>query len=111
MMGRTPETITALKSLLTTRVPGLVQLRVFSDVPKDHVVRLRVWDGSMRRQGLRAAVPCAGLLRGGEEACEQRHEAAGGARGAGHGQGGSGGSGGALAVRDEGGGAVGNVVR
>ena len=56
MMGRTPETITALKSLLTTRVPGLAQLRVFSDVPKDHVVRLRVWDGSVRRQGLRAAV-------------------------------------------------------
>ena len=45
-----------LKSLLTTRVPGLAQLRVFSDVPKDHVVRLRVWDGSVRRQGLRAAV-------------------------------------------------------
>lgn len=56
MMGRTPETIVALKSLLTTRVQGLAQLRVFSDVPKDHVVRQRVWDGSVRRQSLQAAV-------------------------------------------------------
>jgi hypothetical protein len=56
MMGRRPEAIVALKSLLTTRVQGLAQLRVFSDVPKNDVVRQRVWDGSARRQSLVVAV-------------------------------------------------------
>ena len=55
MMGRTPEVIGALKSLLTTRVPALARLRVFSDVPKDSAVRQRVWDGSVRRRKLREA--------------------------------------------------------
>ena len=75
MMGRRPDSIVALKSLLTTRVQGLAQLRVFSDVPKNDVVRQRVWDGSARRQSLVVAARAGLQHGGGSEAFKQRREA------------------------------------
>ena len=56
MMGRTPEKVSALKSLLTTRVSDLVEIRRFSQLKQDDATRVTIFEGSEQRRQLKASI-------------------------------------------------------
>ena len=57
MMGRTPEQMEGLKTLLTTALPELAQVRVFSDVATDDPIYVATYRDAAER------VACAAVVR------------------------------------------------
>ena len=87
MMGKTPERIESLRSLMMTCVPELVQYRVWSDIPKDDPVRVELYDGDATRvslleaqqvrakvlQSIEGKLAEVGLSEGASSALKQKH--------------------------------------